>query len=84
VSDFLEWLFDDCLICGFVAMIAVLLGGVFAFAVIVDKLDCGGFERATGIETRWEWACYAKVDGKWIPKKFVFGDANELRIKSKP
>lgn len=47
----------------------------------VDYLNCRGFQSGTGIETRYEWGCYAKVGDKWVPKAYAFGDAHELRIK---
>jgi hypothetical protein len=58
-----------------------LLLGLFGIVVGADYLDCKGFHRGTGIETRWEWGCYAKVNGQWVPKKYAFGDAHELRVK---
>lgn len=57
--------------------------GVFGLIVGVDYLDCRGFAKGTGIETKWTWGCYAKIDGVWVPKSYVFGKANELRIKEK-
>lgn len=80
-------LFDDALefLCSFVLPMVVagvvVFAGLFAVIVGVDWLDCRGFARGTGIETRWEWGCYASVDGKWVPKKYAFGDAHEVRVK---
>jgi hypothetical protein len=55
---------------------------IFGLDYIGKSIDCGGFERATGIETRMAgFSCYAKVDGKFVPAAFVFGKARELRIK---
>lgn len=64
-----------------IILFAVVVGIFFVLIVGVDYLDCKGFKAGTGFETKWEWGCYAKVDGKWIPKKYVFGDVNEVRIK---
>jgi hypothetical protein len=60
-----------------VAVAAVLIGG----ALGASYLDCRGFGKTTGIETQWNWGCYAKVNGEWVPKDYVFGDAHELRGK---
>ena len=67
----------------------VVTGVILAAAVVtilglvggIDYLDCRGFAKGTGIETQWSWGCYAKVDGQWIPKQYVFGTANEIRLK---
>ena len=61
--------------------IAVIFGGIFGLYATVDYMACRGFAKGTGMETRWEWGCYAKVDGKWVPKEFVFGNAHDLRVK---
>jgi hypothetical protein len=69
------------------AMIAIIFGivilGVLSMVAGTDYLDCRGFQTGTGIETKWEWGCYAKVDGQWVPKQYVFGKANEIRLKDK-
>ena len=75
MNDFLEFFIPSII---FLIVLFCSIGGFFVGA---DYLDCRGFEKGTGIETRWEWGCYAKVDGKWIPKSYVFGQANEVRIK---
>ena len=62
-------------------LIVMIVGGIFALIVVTDYLDCRGFKNGTGIETRWEWGCYAKVDGQWIPKSYAFGKVNEIRLK---
>ncbi len=77
---------DDVAIPLFV--IAALCGAVFvgigAIVVGWDYLDCKGFGKSTGIETRWWWGCYAKADGEWMPKSYVYGDrVNEIRLKDK-
>jgi hypothetical protein len=64
----------------FLAMIVVFAFIVTAWAS-VDYLDCSGFERGTGIKTRWSFGCYAEVNGKWVPKQYAFGDAHEVRVK---
>ena len=76
MNDFLE-LFAPV----FFIFVAVILG-IEGMVCTVDYLDCRGFRNGTGIETKWEWGCYAKVGERWVPKKYVFGDANELRIKA--
>jgi len=74
----------------FIEMI-VVIGGAMAiifFAVcvpvyIADRVDCSGFQEATGIETQYSGLkCYAKVDGKFVPKEYVFGNAIEARVKN--
>lgn len=60
--------------------VVVIIGGGSALLIGVDYLDCRGFAE-TGYEVKWNWGCYAKVDGKWLPKKYVFGEANEIRLK---
>lgn len=69
------------LVVPLVIVIVLFLGGVFAILATVDYLDCRGFGAATGMSTRWEWSCYANVGDKWVPKKYVFGEANEVRVK---
>lgn len=76
MRDFIEFV-----AFAFVGILAVT--GLFVGLVAsVDYLDCRGFERGTGVETRWTWGCYAQVDGQWVPKKYVFGEAAELRVKA--
>lgn len=62
---------------------AVLIFVVTGLAVGLEMLDCSGFARGTGYETRWAWGCYAKVGNEWVPKDYVFGKAQELRLKAK-
>jgi len=65
--------------------IAVMVGMIFGFIALVviggDYATCKGFEAATGYETKYSFGCYAKVEDKWVPSQFVFGDAHELRKK---
>lgn len=63
--------------------LVVFILSIVALVATVDYLDCRGFETGTGIETKWAWGCYANVGGQWVPKKYAFGDAHELRIKEK-
>ena len=65
-----------------VVILAFTLGGVLGMVSFVDYMTCRGFAN-TGYETRWEFGCYAKVDGKWIPKDYVYGNAHEIRMKDK-
>lgn len=60
---------------------ALGLGAIFVFVTTISYLDCRGFANGTGIETRWAWGCYANVDGRWVPSKYVFGETNEIRVK---
>lgn len=64
-----------------VLAVGLIFGSIIGFIASVDYLDCRGFREATGYETRWHWGCYAKHEGRWVPKAYVFGDANELRVK---
>lgn len=64
-----------------VCIFFMLMLGSFAVSAGIDYLDCRGFQKGTGIETRYEWGCYANVDGRWVPKAYAFGSANEFRIK---
>ena len=75
-------LFDELLLPIGLCFGSMVLAIAALFAGL-DYLDCAGFQSGTGIETRWRWGCYAKQDGAWMPKEFVFGKANELRIKDK-
>jgi len=59
----------------------LILGFVTGVLCAHEYVMCTGLERATGIETRYDWACYAKVDGKWVPANYVWGDAHEMRVK---
>lgn len=66
-----------------VVAVIIVIGGIAGIVGAVDYLDCVGFESATGTNTRWRFECYAEIDGKWVPKKYIFGDAYELRLKDK-
>ena len=61
--------------------IFLALAFIALFALSISYASCKGFEDGTGIETKFEFGCYANVDGKWLPAEYVFGDVNELRIK---
>ena len=66
------------------AMCVGIFGGIGAIVVGWDYLDCQGFGKSTGIETRWWWGCYAKADGEWMPKNYVYGGTpTEIRLKDK-
>ncbi len=75
MSDFWEIWAPLLLVCAGMPIVFVV-----AF-VGVNYLDCRGFQSGTGIPTKWEWGCYAQVDGRWVPKDYAFGDAHELRHK---
>jgi hypothetical protein len=64
-----------------------VLGAAFLIIVgivgAIDYLDCSGFERGTGIKTRWQFGCYAQTADGWVPKDYIFGRAHELRMKDK-
>ncbi len=67
-----------------VALSAGVFGGIALFIAGWDYLDCQGFGKSTGIETRWWWGCYAKADGEWMPKSYVYGGTpTEIRLKDK-
>ncbi len=67
MRDAFEMLFVIVAICGgFMAIVLSVLYGV-------DRYDCAAFEQATGVETKYEFGCYAKQNGKWVPKEYVFG-----------
>jgi len=76
MRDFFEIMFVT------VTVLAVALVGVFGIICVVDYTTCKGFA-TTGYETRWHFGCYAKVDGTWMPKEYVYGSAQEIRIKDK-
>lgn len=62
---------------------AIILGILITTPMILTNVAiCHGFQ-STGYETKFDWGCYAKVDGKWVPADYVFGKANELRLKAK-
>ena len=71
-----------------VLSVAAIVAAVFLLSIGlvggINYLDCRGFQNGTGIETRWSWSCYAKMDGAWVPKDYVFGAVKELRLKDKP
>lgn len=64
------------------ALLLVLLLIVFVFMTGAAYLDCKGFAR-TGYETEYHWGCYVKVGDNWVPKQYVYGTANEVRITNK-
>jgi hypothetical protein len=76
MRDFFEIMF------GAVILLAVTCAGLFGVVCLVDYTTCKGFAN-TGYETRWQFGCYAKVDGTWMPKEYVYGSAQEIRIKDK-
>jgi hypothetical protein len=47
-----------------VLVIAVLMinSMIFGFVASMDYLECREFGNGTGIQTKWEWGCYAKVE----------------------
>ena len=78
----MRYFFDDVIVPAFVviAIVAAMLCLIFGIAIAGDAYSCAGFSKATGYETKYKGlACYAKVDGKYVPSKFVFGYAVELR-----
>jgi hypothetical protein len=66
-------------------MVIVIIIGIATLVVggmtTISYLQCYGLHRATGIEVRYDFGCYAKVDNRWVPSQYVFGTAHELRIK---
>lgn len=81
MRDFYE---DVVIPCFFIfGGLAVLAGLFTVFIAAWDYTDCKGFNKGTGIETRWWWGCYANVEGQWVPKDYAFGKVNELRLKEK-
>ena len=76
-DDLVEFVFQILLM---LAIIFATMGGVVYFC---ESSSCTGFGRTTGYEVRYDWACYVKVDDKWMPKQYVFGDAHEVRMKNK-
>lgn len=78
LEEFLEIFGMVLLLCAIV--VAVALGTFFS----VDAYQCHGMGRATGLETRWDGACFVHTKDGWVPSKFAFGDAHELRIKEQP
>lgn len=75
MSDTLDY------ICCFVVVWTIIFGSLAGIFAGIDYISCRGFANGTGIETRWEWGCYARMDGKWVPKEYVFGSAHEVRLK---
>lgn len=63
----------------FTALIVCVGVSFFSLFWFVESSKCAAFGRATGYETKFDWDCYAKVDGKFVPREFVFGRAIELR-----
>ena len=67
---------------GALIIIVCFMLPVISVFLAADYMNCRGFERCTGLRTKWEFGCYALTEqGKWVPKKFAFGDAKEPRIK---
>ena len=66
----------------FVVLVAAIAGIAFGAAKVLGEMKCSSFE-ATGYQTElFGLTCYAKVDGKFVPVEYVFGDAVELRTKN--
>lgn len=81
MSDFWDFLCEFILPFGIVMGIIAGGGGIIYTA---DRIDCSGFETATGTKTEYHgFTCYAQVQGQWVPKQYVFGDAHEVRLKAK-
>lgn len=81
MRDFMDFVMEVILPVAILAIVAIVM--LFSLIAITDYVDCAGFQNGTGIETRWSWGCYAKVNGEWVPKDYVFGKAHELRFKDK-
>lgn len=74
MRDFFELL--GSILC----MLTLVIGGIFGIAYMLDKTQCDGFSSATGYETKYRGLnCYAKYNGQWVPKEYVFGKALEVR-----
>ena len=72
-------------ICTIACIIVVFISLLFGAAYGLVVWECNGMNAVTGLDTRVDGGvCYANVDGKWVPGKFVFGTAHEVRIKAKP
>lgn len=67
-----------CFLAGFV-LVVIGLFGLLLYGL--HWANCKSFE-VTGNEVKFSYGnCYVKVDNNWVPKEFVFGKAQELRIK---
>jgi hypothetical protein len=66
----------------FLLVVCVTLASLGVVSAI-DYTDCHYFGKATGNKTKWSFGCYVEMDGKYVPKKYFYGDVNELRIKEK-
>ena len=68
----------------FLCIIAGAMGLVCGALYVGDRIDCPGFAEGTGLQTRYQGLdCYVKLGDAWVPKKYVFGDAHELRIQKR-
>jgi hypothetical protein len=70
------------IVAGVVAMVLIICVICFIWYV-TSYFDCKGFAKGTGYQTKFEWGCYANVNGKWMPQQYVYGSAHELRMKDK-
>jgi hypothetical protein len=62
----------------------ILVGGMVFFVVLfmgIDYATCKGFGAATETSVRYSFGCYVEVDGKFVPREYVYGNAHELRHK---
>lgn len=75
---------DDLIEFVVIALIPIVLfgGAIFGIAVGVEAYSCRTFSQATGIETKYNFGCYALLEGKWVPKEYVYGNAG-LKVEVK-
>lgn len=59
----------------------VILGSTFSMMFGASYIDCRSFGQVTGHNVRYAWGCYVEVDGKFVPREYVYGSAHELRHK---
>ena len=64
-----------------VGVVFCILLSTFLLILGFNYIDCSALEK-TGYKTQFYWGkCMVQVDGKYVPKEYVFGNVNEFRVK---
>jgi hypothetical protein len=67
---------------GMTVFMAVISAPFLGIWLGVDYFDCVSF-RSTGYQTKWNWGCYANVDGQWQPLYRALTPSQELRLRER-
>lgn len=61
-----------------ITFVSVIFGAAYFF----ERTACNSFGELYQIEVKYILdGCQVKIDGEFVPKHYVFGEAHEIRIK---